>query len=113
MNVPETVPDFLALACNSGLIDHMRLDRAFDDRDELGPDPRTCAVALVKRGLLTSYQAKMLLAGKSRGFLIGSYQIQSPIGQGGMGIVYLAKHTSLGRPVALKVLPNEKAKDQL
>ncbi|MEM9365082.1 MAG: protein kinase [Planctomycetota bacterium] len=36
---------------------------------------------------------------------VGGYVVGPPIGRGGMGEVYLAEHASMGRQVALKVLP--------
>lgn len=40
------------------------------------------------------------------GTKLGAYEIQSPLGAGGMGEVYRAKDTRLERTVAIKVLPN-------
>jgi serine/threonine protein kinase len=45
------------------------------------------------------------------GTKLGPYEIQSPLGAGGMGEVYRATNTKLGRDVALKVLPAEMAHD--
>ena len=45
------------------------------------------------------------------GARLGPYEILSPIGAGGMGEIYRAKDTKLGRDVAIKVLPEEVAQD--
>ncbi len=45
------------------------------------------------------------------GTKLGPYEIQSPLGSGGMGEVYRAIQSSLGRQVAIKVLPAEKVAD--
>ncbi len=45
------------------------------------------------------------------GKTLGHYQITSQIGKGGMGEVFQAKDQVLGREVAIKVLPEEFAKD--
>ena len=45
------------------------------------------------------------------GTRLGPYEIVSPIGAGGMGEVYRAHDTELGREVAIKVLPEAVAGD--
>ena len=44
--------------------------------------------------------------GLSPGTRLGSYQIAAPLGAGGMGEVYRARDTRLGRDIAVKVLPD-------
>ena len=45
------------------------------------------------------------------GTRLGVYEITAQIGEGGMGAVYRATDTSLGRQVAIKVLPDAFAQD--
>jgi eukaryotic-like serine/threonine-protein kinase len=47
----------------------------------------------------------------SSGARLGPYEVLAPLGAGGMGEVYRARDTRLGREVAIKVLPAELASD--
>jgi serine/threonine-protein kinase len=46
------------------------------------------------------------------GSMLGHYKLQSLLGAGGMGEVYLAEDTRLGRKAAIKLLPKEYTEDR-
>lgn len=43
-------------------------------------DPESCLDDLVTAGLLTRFQAGLLRRGKHRGFLLGDFKVQKPLG---------------------------------
>jgi len=105
--------DFTANVATSGLVSPEVITRA---RDELDPEPATdaslrLANRLIGGGWLTTYQARKLLSGATRGFFLGGYRLLRPLGEGGMGKVYLAVNNDQER-VAIKVLPPRRALEE-
>ena len=108
---PDTGDDVLNLVRKAGLAEDTVLNAFLRKAGDLdGPAPDTTG-KLVKAGILTQFQAKLLLQGKYKGFRLGPYKILDQIAKGGMGQVYLAVHVTMRRRVALKVLPSWQATD--
>ncbi|HID75930.1 MAG TPA: serine/threonine protein kinase [Planctomycetaceae bacterium] len=109
MPVELAVDKFLTLLQRSGVVPEKQLEQLIEEFS--GPDSpldtaEKIAEELVSRDILTRWQANMLLQGKHRGFILGSYRIMKPLGRGGMGAVYLAEHLLMRRRCAIKVLPS-------
>ncbi|MFH1268421.1 MAG: serine/threonine-protein kinase, partial [Planctomycetota bacterium] len=68
-------------------------------------DAQGLARELNRAGKLTKYQAAQVYHGKTRGLLLGDYVVLDRIGAGGMGEVFKARHRTMDRTVAVKVLP--------
>ncbi len=79
---------------------------------ELPEDPRVRGELLgeeaVARGWLNPWQVKQLLEGRTK-FTLGAYRVVDGLGRGGGGQVFKGVHELLGREVALKVLPRDRA----
>src|SRR5262245_5297926 len=107
MSKPVGSDQFLERVVQSGLLAPNVL-KAYMARDFAGDGPNShqaVADRLVQDHLLTPFQARQLLAGKSRGyFLEEKYKILDLLGAGGMGQVFLCEHLVLQRLVAVKVL---------
>jgi len=112
MATPNSVHEYLTLVEKSDLLEKDRLAVFVKAQGELPfppATPRECANAFVKEGLLTRFQAKLLLAGKWRNFYLGGkYKVLDHLGSGGMGMVFLCEHRHMRRRVAVKILPPEK-----
>jgi len=74
-------------------------------------DPKVLVQSLVQRGWLTAYQGSRLLQGQAARLSLGPYVVLDSLGEGGMGQVFKARHATLGRVVALKVLRPEMVAD--
>jgi serine/threonine protein kinase len=107
-----TSNEFLESLRKSGLLEEALIEKKVSSYSGDG-DPQKLAEYLIQQKVLTNFQARSLLAGRYKGLVIGPYRILDKIGQGGMGIVYLAEHEKLQRRVAIKILPEDKTKDKL
>ena len=70
------------------------------------------AQLLIKRGLLTDFQARELLSASETPLALGDYILLAKIGAGGMGQVFKAQHRHMKRLVAIKLLPNALTKNE-
>lgn len=108
-----TSNEFLETLRRSGLLDETVLDEALSTYTGTTEESTKIAEYLIQKKLITSFQAKSLIAGRTKGLIIGAYKILDKIGAGGMGVVYLAEHDKLNRRVAIKILPEDKTRDKL
>jgi len=111
MPAPTALPEFLHLVRDSGLWDESRYQEVVDQIDDLPAAPAATAARLVEHGYLTGFQAKQLLLGKHRGFVLGSYRLLEPLQAKGGGTHYFAEHVGLRRRVVIKMLPSNRAGD--
>jgi serine/threonine-protein kinase len=74
-------------------------------------DPQALLQELVDRGWLTAFQARHIANGKGADLVLDRYLLLDIIGKGGSGQVFKARHQTMQRLVALKVLRPELIKD--
>ncbi|HJZ55448.1 MAG TPA: serine/threonine-protein kinase [Gemmataceae bacterium] len=110
---PPRTP-FLDAVNKSGLIAPERLAEIlsqFDPRQVAAADPIQLATFLVRRKLLTKFQAMHLLNGRTQGFLLGRYRVLDGLREDRVGMVFLAEHEDTKQPAAIKVLPTDRVAD--
>lgn len=116
MAAPVNSLEFFSLVEKSQLLDPELVSKLRPQIiSQKAADPKKLAMTLLKNQLLTEYQARQLLSGKSKGFYLARYKIMELLGTGGMGKVYLAEQLSMERLVAIKLISlqkNKKRQDQ-
>ena len=93
---------YLSEACGTDAGLRARIDSLLAAEDHARTFLETPAAVLLEPGIHEDLSGRV----------IGCYQLQSRLGAGGMGEVYLAHDTKLDRRVALKVLAPELATDR-
>jgi serine/threonine protein kinase/tetratricopeptide (TPR) repeat protein len=92
---------FLAVACQSHDSLRREVEALIHSHEQTGSFIDSPAYKVATQ--MPAGKKQQLEAGQS----VGSYKIISALGAGGMGEVYLAQDTRLGRKVAIKVLPRD------
>lgn len=101
---------FLAAVQRTALLSAKQFDRGATSLPDAVTTADAAADHFVELGLLTRFQAKRVLGGKTDGFFLGPYLILEPIGEGQGGKVYKARHKTMNRVVAIKLLMPERTR---
>lgn len=103
---PE-IDRFLSGLIESKVLDGNGVRSAWDTyrRESDSGDIADLAEFLIRRGLMTEYQAERALAGDAARLLLGPYLLLEPLGSADFGSVFLAVHRGDRRRFAVKVLP--------
>jgi WD40 repeat protein/tRNA A-37 threonylcarbamoyl transferase component Bud32 len=104
----DTLTGFAEALRHARLLEPDQLEAVAGDLRTRFPEPKALAAELLRRGWLTAYQANLLLQGRGRELLLGSYVLLERLGEGGMGQVFKARNWKLGKIVALKIIRKER-----
>ena len=103
---PSEREGFISQACGDDPDLRNQVQTLISSYDEADGSFQTVAANLAAQ-MVFDDEAKSL-----PGHCVGPYEVSAQIGRGGMGEVYLARDTRLGRKVALKLLPSHITQDK-
>ena len=105
---------FLQAVLKSGLLvpDDLVGALSMYDADQIAAaEPLQLATFLVRKKLLTKFQAMQLLSGRTHGFVLGRFKITQGLRQDRVGMVFLAEDADTKATVVVKVLPTDRVTD--
>lgn len=105
---------FLNFVMKSGLLapdDLIDVFAEYDPEQIEAAQPLEIATILVRKKLLTRFQAMQLLQGRSQGFVLGQYKILDGLREDRVGLVFLAQHLESGETASITVLPTDRVSD--
>lgn len=105
------VSGLLAAVRASGVLTDAQFERAAASLSRDAQSAPDAATELVAAEFLTRFQADRLLAGKTGGMVFGQYIILEPVGASPNGRVFKARHRTMNRIVAVKMLSAEQSRD--
>lgn len=98
----ESIDSLTEVVVSSGAMSQKEIDQAISE--QAGRNVASFTEELIQSGRLTEYQLQRLSEDHQCRLTLGKYVILDRIAAGGMGEVFLARHTLMNRIVALKVL---------
>ncbi|NUM35797.1 MAG: serine/threonine protein kinase [Candidatus Brocadiae bacterium] len=109
----EEEKNFIHLAIRQGFLTAEKAQLCKNLQQEEGPffQKKIWEIVLAKQWMEEEDIQILLQDKESKRLLFGGYEVKSILGEGGLGVVYLAKQLSMKRYVALKVLYSKWMKD--
>jgi serine/threonine-protein kinase len=103
-----TVGAFVDVLRHNRLLKPAQLDELASPRFTRCTTPKALANELLQRGWLTAYQINQLFRGRVRELNVGPFLLLERLGEGGLGVVFKARHRKQEYTAALKLIRKER-----